>query len=370
MYLYNLNNNYRKKILRQTIAAIENNYPANDFIISYADFLKNRDYVGHCQFNPKLYENMLRLTYYAWKSKKRISRLSLLQKLKEYYHGGLKSKPKEYLRTDKAVTEQSGKLLFGIFRKTFEESAYILANQLEQAQSISNNLLINMEIPASGIEWLCSHAEESKLILNRVLRYPVKSDDISSWAKANYTNNAFRNRRAELISWIIDKDPLFEIDEQTMIEDFTFISKSNINAIVEYNTVLEANEIIMKDLGDVLKRKGNNSFLNQYTEEWQINLERPNLHLYDTPHGSSAQHIPGGLMAVPEYEELEADFYSKRQHLMRKTMIWAITYSRIDNHHKFILLKKYYDGRTFPSLLISGKKTKNVELLKWILNLQ
>ena len=48
-------------------------------------------------------------------------------------------------------------------------------------------------------------------------------------------------------------------------------------------------------------------------------------------------------------------------------MIWALIYSRIKMSTKNRLLKNHYSDDLFNTYYYIGKKTQNVELLKWLL---
>jgi hypothetical protein len=166
---------------------LEKPYPKGDLILSYSDFLKVRDYLSYYQFNPDIFDNLINLANDIWNTEKRISRLSLLQKIKQYLHHD--TTRDYYSRNTKPnfqLNVETRKLLFNLFRKTFEEKNYISHKQLDEARKICNNVLINLELTPIEEEWLCSNIFVSELILNRVLRYPIKSEVISNWAKSNF----------------------------------------------------------------------------------------------------------------------------------------------------------------------------------------
>ncbi|HRN73853.1 MAG TPA: hypothetical protein PLM81_12040, partial [Ginsengibacter sp.] len=76
----------RQKQLQKAIIKLEDTYPDDDLILSYSDFLKVRDYLPYYQFNPAVMYKLVQLTNNTWSSATRISRLSLLQKIKQYYY--------------------------------------------------------------------------------------------------------------------------------------------------------------------------------------------------------------------------------------------------------------------------------------------
>lgn len=365
---------YRKKELQQAIAEIENIYPKDDCILSYADFLKVRDSMAFYQFNPMLFKNLVHLANELWYSEKRISRLSLLQKIKQYYRNTRRQPNRGFYwqntTPDFQFSLELRMQLFNLFRKTFEEINYISENQLDIARKICNNLLINIELSPSEEEWLCAHASVSELILNRVLRYPIKSNVITQWAKNNYKNNAFRNRRAELVSWIMDQDSHFDIDLQTLTDDFEYLNQCDIQAIQDYDEEMEAIQLIEEELSDHLpKIRHYDLFEDSFWEE-TVKLSTPELKLFQRHYPipiDSSQEYP---VSIPDFKKLKEEFYNDLPLHKKLTMIWATTYSRLDNSLKCSLLKQQYSKDTYYSLLMACKKTKNIALLQWILDQQ
>ena len=93
-------NKYWKIELQRAILQIDNPYPKDDFIVSYSDFLKARDYLGYYKFNPVVFNHLVMITNNEWATEKRISRLSLILKVKQYY------------RVAQEITRQRKKNLF------------------------------------------------------------------------------------------------------------------------------------------------------------------------------------------------------------------------------------------------------------------
>lgn len=361
----------RKIELQRAITELEKPYPKDDLILSYSDFLKVRDYLGYFQFNPVVLDNLVNLAVGIWNTKKRISRISLLQKLKQYFHQdttndyyGRSTKPNFQLKLE------TRKLLFNLFRKTFEEWNYISYKQLKEARQICNNILINIELTPIEEEWLCSKFHVSELILNRVLRYPVKSEVISNWAKRNFKNDILRNRRAELISWLIDQDSTFEIEQRILIEDFEYLNLSDLRAIQNYDYEIAANKIIERDLGEFLRKKAHYDPFDLTYHGEEVDLSFPELKLSKRPYNVIIDTSKEYPVSIPDFEKLRDEFYSNLLTHQKVTMIWGISYSRLNNTLKYSLLKKYYSSETYYSMCKVSKRTKNIELLKWILERQ
>lgn len=364
----------RKIELQRAIIELEKPYPKDDLILSYSDFLKVRDYLSYYQFNPIVFANLINLANDKWNTKKRISRLSLLQKTKQYLHITLQDTVRGYYSRNTnpnfQLSVETRKLLFNLFRKTFEERNYISHKQLDEVRKICNNILINLELTPTEEEWLCSNFSISELILNRVLRYPIESEVISNWAKNNFQNNILRSRRAELLSWIIDQEPTFEITQQTLIDDFEFLNQSDLQAIQNYDDEIAANKIIEQELGEYLPKKTHYGFFDDTYHEEKVDLSVPELKLSKRPYGIPIDTSKEYPVSIPNFENLKQDFCINLPTHQKVTMIWAIGYSRLDNENKYSLLKKYYSNETYYSMYRVCKRTKNIELLKWILERQ
>ena len=139
-------NKPRKIELQRAIIELENPYPKDNLILSYSDFLKVRDYLSCFQFNPIFFDNLVNLANDKWNTEKRISRLSLLQKIKQYYHITQQDTTKDYYNRNTKpnfqIAVETRKSLFDLFKKTFEERNYISHKQLDEARKICNNILI------------------------------------------------------------------------------------------------------------------------------------------------------------------------------------------------------------------------------------
>jgi len=365
----------QKKIaLNRAIIELENPYPKDDIILSYSDFLKVRDYLNYYQFNPIVFDNLVRLANDQWKTEKRISRLSLLQKIKQYLHTVPKGTSRDYYNRINIpklqLSVETHKLLFNLFRKTFEERKYINHTQIDEARKICNNILINLGLTSTEEDWLCSNFSTSELILNRLLRYPIKSGVISNWANNNIHNDNLRTRRAELLSWIIDQEPMFEIDLTILIDDFEYLNKIDLQAIQNYDDEIVANRIMAQELAEYLPKKTNYDFYSNRPHQEEFDLSVSELKLSKRPYVVPMDVSKEYPVDIPHFENLKQNFYSNLQKHHKITMIWAIGYSRLDNQIKYSLLKKYYTNETYFSMYKVCTKTKNIELLKWILEQQ
>ncbi len=356
--------NFKRIELQRAITELENPMPKDNLISCYSDFLKVRAFLPYQKFNQIVFENLLKLTNEHWKSEKRISRLSLVQTIKRY---GFKTDNKINL-----LSLEIRKQIFEVFKNSFENSQFVSKKQLDEVRKTCNSILKNLDLSSNEENWLCENAPSSEIILNRVLRYPIKSNVISNWAKDNFYSNNFRSRRAELLSWIIDQEPNFEIDFQTLKDDFEFLNQTDLQAIRDYDDEILANKIITNELKDYLpkKRLPPINFDGEILQPEIVDISAPELKLSRRFYGVPIDTSKDYPVSIPDFENLRNDFYSKIDNTKRITMIWAIGYSRIDTQMKEALLKKYYCDESYYSLFRVSKKIKGIGLLKWLLDKQ
>jgi hypothetical protein len=361
-------NKYNNLNLIRAILSLEKQYPKDDLIQTYSDFLKVRDYLPYYEFNPVVFDKLINLICDNWASSKRISRLSLLQKMKQYLNQSIiKNNTERKIKPDIKLPFGTRQTLFKIFKKTFEEQEYISSKQLEEARTICNNTLINIALSQSEEEWLCSNFYKSDMILNRLLRYPIKSDVITNWIKQNFENDFLRNRRAECIGWLIDQNPYYEIDPRVLIDDFDYLNKSDLQAIQNYDDEMAANKILEQEFSDFLPKTIEYDLFDSRKNQEKIDLTLPELKLTKRPYSvvlGPSMHYP---VTIPNFDSLQRDFHANLSIHNKVTMIWAIAYSRLENKQKFQLLKKYYCIKTHYSMFRVAIKTNNVAVLKWML---
>ena len=115
--------------IQKAILKIENPYPQNDFVITYADFLKVRDYLQLYQFNFDVFTNLIRITNENWKTKERINRLSLLEAIKFYLQKAKEeSKKNNNFLKDKQMYPfliETRKQMFLLLQNVIEDSSFI-----------------------------------------------------------------------------------------------------------------------------------------------------------------------------------------------------------------------------------------------------
>ena len=340
--------NPTKKQLLNQILQYEHPQAPDDLILTYKDFLKVRDFLLYYPFNPVVFDNLLKLTMELWTSNQRISRLSLLQGINRYY--SVFCSKQTYKGISTGLTAENfpveiKELIFDLFKMTMEDFRFITPNQVDAARALANSLLIGMTLSDEQIKWLCDRAFVAKQPLNRVLRYPHKSRIISEWMKSNYDNDLLRQRRSEVVGWIMDYEPGFEIQKNTILDDFRYLNDLDIKMLNKF-------KVDRKGFFKTLDMSGN------YTAEMNFIFT-----IYGAPYGKLRKEIN----RLDDVSSVLRYVYTDLNNIEMKLKIWAIAWSRIEKETKVEMLKKYYSEETQLEIIRANEKIKSADLLRWIL---
>lgn len=361
--------------ISRAIAAIERPCPPDDLVKTYKDFLKVRTVLPYYQYNPKVLVSLVDMLYNLWYSKERINRISLITVIKQY--GSRVKAVKDYYGRSKAELHpfpvETNRKLCWLFQRCFDMELPINRKQAEIIKVTCNSLLIDAALGAEEEQWLCDNVHKSSMILNRILRYPVASPVISQWARTHYNNDVYRERRAEMAGWVLDENPDFVVDEQTLIDDFESLNQKDKAAIQQYDEEMEAKKIIDSELGTLLQPKDKNlpelfipdiPSAEYYSAPPQLELTK---RFYPVPLDSAARSKY--YANVPDFKAMAEEFYKNIPHIQSTTMLWAVTYSRLGMAKKEELLKKYYRESSANSFFYICQRLQSVNLLQWLCKL-
>lgn len=352
--------------IQKKIDQIINPYPEDTLIINYSDFLEHRDSLPHFQFNLNVLDRLLELCLVLWDSKERISRISLLEGIKRFCNS--KEPRSVYLESNKKIAgsiPEIRKKVFLVFKKCFDSPEVLTEKQLPEAKKICNALLLNVSLEKEEEQWMCSNFNKSNMILNRILRYPKKSEVITAWVKEQYHNDKLRNRRAELLSWMMDDQPNFILEKQTLIDDFNYFNDRDREAIQEVKQNFELNQLLSNQIGN--KTIDNKIFdIPGFETDSDSELESKPLKLskrfYNVPTNYSSDYFEN----FPDFEELDTVFRNNLDIYHKVTMMWGIGYSRLNKKKKSILLIKNYCTEAEPTFFRICQRCKLIEPLEWL----
>jgi hypothetical protein len=167
------------------------------FFKSYDTILKYYNFLRYSSFDEKFIVNFLNIIQPCIDNRKRFQRKKMIKLLKVH----LKKRP-----ISKKLKLETTNLLF-----KFYESQIL--NSTDETSNDLSVIIKNLELNRENIKWLIQNAGKSNYILNRLLRYPVKSDMISDWAKNCLECNQFADRKSELLGYVLDKYPDYEFSK-------------------------------------------------------------------------------------------------------------------------------------------------------------
>lgn len=356
---------YSKVNVLKVIHVLEKFSPPDDYILTYGDFLKRRDFVRYTVFNISVFNAIVTLALDIWDTEKRINRLSLLTVLKRYN----KKNP-----DTSSIPPETASKLFELFRQiVFFQNIKKNLKTFDEMKRLINSVMLNLKLKDEELKWLCDNAEASEIILNRVLRYKYKSSVITNWVKENFNNDFLRKRRAELIGWMIDEDINFEVNREVLRDDFEYMNKLDIKILEKYDA-------------DLLDYKLKEDLTKTFAEKTEDNI-------FEDPFGPSLfpsrkndnkppelifesrfyEGYPGfnwsevrKFKEKNNYDKFREIFLNNIDYIIKSSMIWGIGYSRLENKTKAKLLVKYYDEKLNHAYFKISIMNKNLELLKWL----
>lgn len=385
-----------KHKINREIYKLENRYPEDQLISSYTDFKKHRAALPYCQYNPKVMQSLIDLTYELWDSDQKINRFSLLEKAHTYF----KKAPD---RAD--IPLDSRRKIFRLFQKIVVLEGYPSENERrrKEAAELINGLLREVPLTTEEEQWLCQYALLNTHVLNRVLRYPKPSSVITHWAKDHYTNLFAARRRAEFTGWLLDENPDFTITEEQLLEDFrrVFVADSwqlAMTTLPLLNTTppLDEPEFIpptpfiydedplwkevseWEEVVPMHKPVEEEPLPVPFYEDEDEVYRRPVfpklprrtfdyvLYSIEQLRHLKVSHIDLEWPDIPDFNQTKKKFILELKDHYNRTNIWSIAYSRLEIVEKCQLLTKWYDQQYQALFLYIGKKLGSIEYYQWL----
>ncbi|MDX2255302.1 MAG: hypothetical protein NW214_07300 [Pseudanabaenaceae cyanobacterium bins.39] len=105
-------------------------------------------------------------------------------------------------------------LLFQIYQH------YIFCGKTDYEWCVSS-LLRGRNLNQEEVEWLIDNWDKSEHLVNRLLRYPSYSFQISEWARQRYLNSELLERKSEVMACFI-KDEFLELCKKESVESIVW----------------------------------------------------------------------------------------------------------------------------------------------------
>jgi hypothetical protein len=351
----------KQQDLLKAIAKIEKPWPSDGIIGSYHDFLRHRDLIIYHQFNPTVFEQILDLALLNWSSAIKVSRHSLVMTIRRYV-------VEQDVDTNNLIPPIKIKL-FDLFVLTLTHTDRVPKGQRSEVEKWAAQLILGVQFESPQLRQLCDLALHHPKALNRALRYPAKSEIISNWAQENFGNKVLKLRRAEVVGWILDVNPAFEVDAKSIRSDFNYMN--------EMDRVAVSNVVMSEVVHQLFKTDWPTDFPIDNSipvEPYEIEKKKlppfafgkDKVELIKRFYPVKTVYNKAADNWVPDFEALEEYFQQNQETLRKVTMIWGIAYSRIDKKRKSQLLHKYYCPETHYSIFRVATKHKLLDLLKWM----
>lgn len=343
-----------------SILKINPEFPDDDIICNYQDFLKYRAILAYYQFNMKVFDSLVDLACKLWNEEKKINKPSLLGLIAAY-----STKNEDRL----PISETTSRQVFWLFHETvvLNNSSYSETTK-DRMKSFANKALKNVILTDEEVIVLINNVNRSEHILNRILRHPASNQKISSWVEIIYSSDIYRNRRAELIGWLLDINPDYEIDKQIIIDDFEFQLREDNKLISRYKSDYEVYMLLFEENKKQLLR--DNPGITDKDEIEIISrdsLVRPAIKLEQRVYRSKNivwdYEFPPSL---PDINREREEFYNRIDYFFRLTMLWGIAYSHLSSEKKSGLYMKFYTPEHFYTALKIGTRTRDIEFLEWL----
>jgi hypothetical protein len=338
----------RERSIRKVICEIENLYPEDNTITNYKDFLNHRHCLPFYKFNKEVFKSLVYLTYDLWNTKERINRTSLIQIMKLYY-----AKANSNYKIE---LETSDKLFYLYKQVIYFENVSVNSKALDELKRAMNRICSNMILSEDNQKWLCYHFYDSDFFLNRLLRYKERSSVISNWARYIYKINILSDRRAELASWIIDEDSTFEINIETIRNDYKHIfthSSDTVKQLYEIERIelLKREALIPPEVR--LKPRDISNIDRFFLLKGYFRIPQEMLR---------ENNIDKNSMF-----DIDRHFYSNKELLIRASNLWATGYSRLSKKAKSKRLQKFYSKDVEISYINICERYKLTEPLNWLI---
>jgi hypothetical protein len=352
--------------IKKIIYHLEGYLPPDDLIKSYADFLKQKEYLRYMKFNVNVFNSLVDLLSESWKSNARVNRLVLLSKTQKY---------KQNAENPEIIPETTVNKLFALFKdiifmqnfKTNVKSSDRLKHQIYL-------MLRGLRLRNEDLLWLCDKTETAMRILNRVLKYDYKSSVISDWARQNYEKDYIRLRRPVMTGWILDENPDFVVDGNTLTDDLEYENQIEIEKVRKHEEDMKAYQERKK-----MRKKPPIEDFNPFGPEdffggpiFEFEEKEPKLDIrprFFEGLPSFEKHRE----TLGEYKRDELYYYKLKEIFTENigivknlTMVWGVYYSRLEEDVKMELYQRYYTREINYVFFKIAMMHENLRMLRWL----
>lgn len=308
----------------------------DDLIVNYEDFMREQDMLkNHYNFKQSVFNSLVNLADELWSGSKRFNRYDLLNTMKQYLARG-----------NHKLDTSSKEKLFELFKKIFADG-----KASKSLAEICFLMLRDFSLSAEFETWLCQLTEHysSPALIRLILNYPIASKPITQWVTDNFRSDAMRKNRYKAISWLINENPDYVIDNQTLIDDFEFFNRCDAYNI---QNAFYDKESVLSFFDECLTPK--------YSFEPHINYNLLNRSY------CSVSFRDATAYDIPDFTPLKEFFADYFVDIKSDIMLLAISESKLATNLKIKLLKKHYLPTCFSTLVGIAIQYKYISILQWL----
>lgn len=165
------------------------------YVKSTADIYNERHLLKSAAFDNKSIEYIVNIIVSDLTENKRFRKVECLKVLKRVIR-------------NKSQTERFN---VNLMKQLFYLYQSFIFTGSEEIQWTVSTFIKDQPLDDESIQWLIDNYEESKHIVNRLLRYPIKNDLISNWARETLSKGELQSRISELFGVLIEDNVPIDI---------------------------------------------------------------------------------------------------------------------------------------------------------------
>lgn len=204
--------------LRLAIERALNRKVPDNFINCYSDFVNWRELLPYMRYNQRVMHTLAEMTTELWNSPKKVNRFQLLRCMSRYSKVG--TAIDYYAPVQKPLQDllpETEELVFSLCMKIMTAIRLpVSVAQTQDVRSLANKLLMRVRLDDNRVGELKEALPKEPKLVNRLLRYNKAQSKISVWARGQINNPEWAYRRGEIIAWVIDEDPDFELTDEIL----------------------------------------------------------------------------------------------------------------------------------------------------------
>jgi hypothetical protein len=170
---------------------------------------------------------------------------------------------------------------------------------------------------------------------------------------------------------MLDVDTNFEVSIATLLEDFEWFNEQDKRAIQAYEDELQAQLLIQQEFKEFLSDAPQlKPYIHLATGREAYFIEGKTIQLVRRPYRYPFDETKKFPVRVPDFKAMRAEYHASTDYHLRRTMMWAVAYSRLGDAAKTKLLAKYYESDLFLSAIKIANRISSTAFAKWLITFE